>query len=65
MNPAYAAVSSEPGRSPPFPRGYSLGTCPVGLRRSLVSITWANEFEYAVDRIWPDGGWPALPEYYE
>ncbi len=28
-------------------------------------ISWVNEFEYAVDRIRPDGSWPALPEYYE
>jgi hypothetical protein len=29
------------------------------------SITWCNEFEYAVDKMPPDAGWPDLDEYYE
>jgi hypothetical protein len=29
------------------------------------SITWCNEFEYAVDFMGPDGNFPDLDEYYE
>jgi hypothetical protein len=27
-------------------------------------LAWCSEFEYAVDRIWEDGNWPQLDNYY-